>query len=176
MRYQRRKIFIDSRLQGRLILALVLLEIAILAVAVFYLNSRFSGIIEHDLYAIHRNSQTDLLSVFAEQIGWVVFEMVLLNAMMLFIAHYIWSQQVSSVVQAFRNSLYHIRSMQFFEPEPAGKQAHELLSLLNHWYSKEYVRIKSLKNEIRQIDISDEYQNSDLQAVRDRIKRCLHLL
>lgn len=176
MKQQRRKRFIDSRLQGRLILLMVALEIIILSTAMFYLNYRFANIIAHDLYSIHRINQADMLSAFAEQIGWVVFEMGILNAMMLFIAHYIWSRQISSVVQEFRNDLYQIRSLQFIELEHAKKPVHELLTLLDLWYSKERKRVAALKNEIEQANIKDHYLDSDLLTVRDQIYRCLHLL
>jgi hypothetical protein len=176
MKQQRKKRFIDSRLQGRLILLMVALEIIILATAMFYLNFRFAGLIEHDLYSIHRISQDDMLSAFAEQIGWVVFEMGILNAMMLFIAHYIWSRQISSVVQVFRNDLYHIRSLQFIELEHINKPVHELLTLLDLWYSKERKRIASLKEVVEQVNIQAHYQDNELQTVRDQINRCAHLL
>lgn len=176
MKQQRRKHYIDSRLQGRLILLMVALEVIILATAMFYLDYRFASIIEHDLYAIHRISQDDMLSAFAEQIGWVVFEMGILNAMMLFTAHYIWSRQISSVIQVFRNNLYHIRSLQLIELEHANKPVHELLTLLDLWYSNERKRIAALKQEIVQINIKDHYLDSDLQTLRDQINRCLHLL
>lgn len=176
MKQQRRKHFIDSRLQGRLILLMVALEIIILAAAMFYLDYRFAHLIEHDLYSIHRINQADMLSAFAEQIGWVVFEMVILNAMMLFIAHYIWSRQISSVVQVFRNDLYQIRSLQFIELEHVKNPVHELLTLLDRWYTNERNRIAALKQEIKQVNIEDHYQDSDLQTIRDQIIRCLHLL
>lgn len=176
MTHQRRKIFIDNRLQGRLILVMVLLEIVILATAMYYLNHRFAAKIEHDLYAIHRSSQADMLSAFAEQTGWVVFVMGVLNAMMLFIAHFIWSKQISSVVQVFRNVLNQIRSLQFVESEHVSKQVHELLSLLDLWYSKERKRIIELKHEIEQIEIKEHYQGSELQTVQERLKHCLSLL
>jgi len=176
MKQQRKKLFIDRGLQGRLILLMVALEIILLAIAMFYLNYRFASIIEHDLYAIHRISQADMLSVFAEQIAWVVFTMVILNAVMLFIAHYLWSRQISSVVQIFRNDLNHIRALQLVELDDAGKPAHELLTLLNLWYSNERRRIAALKQETGRINIKDHYAESDLQTLREQISRCLHLL
>jgi len=176
MKQQRKKLFIDKGLQGRLILLMVALEIIILATAMFYLNYRFASMIEHDLYAIHRISQDDMLSAFAEQIGWVVFGMGILNALMLFLAHYIWSCQISSVVQAFRDHLNHIRSLQFIELEHDNKPVHELLTLLDQWYSNERIRIAALKQEIEQVNIKDHYQDSELKTLRDKISRCLRLL
>lgn len=176
MKYQRKKILIDSRLQGRLILSMVLIEILILITAMFYLNHRFSVIIEHDLYAIHRSSQHDMLSAFAELIGWVIFGMGLLNAVMLFIAHYIWSQQLSSVMHIFRNVLHQIRSLQLTPVEQGAKPVHELLILLDIWYSKERGRIKAIKQEIALIKTSAQYQDSDLQSIKNRVNHCLKLL
>jgi len=176
MKQLRKKNFIDSRLQGRLIGLLVALEIAILVAAMFYLNYRFASIIEHDLYAIHRISQADMLSFFAEQIGSVVFEMIMLNAMMLFIAHYVWSRQINAVIQVFHNDLNHIHTMQFIEFSHINKPVHELLTLLNLWYSNERERIIALKKEIELFNIQDHYQANDLQKLRDQINRCILLL
>lgn len=176
MKQQRKKLFIDKGLQGSLILLIVALEIILLATAMLYLNYRFAGIIEHDLYAIHRISQADMLSAFAEQIGWVVFAMGILNAMMLFSAHYIWSRQISSVIQVFRNNLNHISSLQLVELEDAGKPVHELLALLDLWYSNERKRIAALKQQIGGINIKEHYPDSDLKMLRDQICCCLSLL
>lgn len=176
MKQQRRKIFIDGRLQGRLILLLVALEIIILATAMFYLNHRFAGMIEHDLYAIHRISQEDMLSAFIWQIVRVIFVMVILNALLLFIAHSIWSRQISSVVQEFRNGLFLIRSRKLVELEHTKEPRHELLGLLDSWHTKERNRIAALKQEIDQLNIQDQQQDSDLQILRDRMNRCLRLL
>ena len=173
---KRKKYFIDSRLQGRLIMLMVALEIVMLTVAMLYLNNRFESIIEHDLYAIHRITQADILSAFIEQIGWVVFEMGILNAMMLFIAHFIWSRQLSAVVQIFHDNLYNVRSLKFVALEHVNKPVHELLTLLDLWYSNERKCIAELKQEIGQIKIQELYQNSDLQKLIDQVNRCLNML
>ena len=106
------------------------------------------------------------LSIAQNSLPWV----------MLFAVHSLWSQQIRSVVQVFRHTLHRIRSRQFSAPEHIDKPAHELLSLLNHWYANEQQRIAALKREIEQLDIKDQYQQSDLQVLKEKTNRCLGLL
>lgn len=176
MNHRRKKIFVDNRLQGRLILAMVIVEMVILAVAMFYLNYRFASIIEDNLYSIHRSSQEDMLLVFASQIGWVVFEMGVLNVMMLFTAHYFWSQQIGTVVEVFRKELSLIRSLNFSKPDHVDKPIHELLTLVELWFSSERKRVSRLKSEIQKIHLSDEYNEEELLNIKAHLHHCQELL
>lgn len=176
MTQQRKKVLIDWGVQGKLMLLMVGLEVLILILAMFYLYGRFDSIIAHDLYSIHRNNQEGLVIAFAGQIGRVAIVLLLVNTMMLFAAHYVWSSQINSVIQGFRSVMVNIGALQFIDAAPAGKPVHELLRLQNLWYRNERNRVAALKQVTAQFCIQDQYRDEDLKILRYQINRCLHLL
>jgi hypothetical protein len=184
---QRRKHFIDNRLQGRLLVALVLLESMMLALAIIYLYIQFKGIVEQNLYSIHRTSQQALLPLFLEQLGWVVLVMSITNTLALYLAHHLWILHVKLIVAAFRETLLRVKSLDFASPvkNTLGVE-HEVLILLNQWYRGERQRIFRLRQIINSLSkpstLLEEPQslreNGDIEKLRaglQEVKRLLRL-
>lgn len=172
MKNQRKKHYISRPLQGNLIIAFVALESLLLAVTMIYLYTHFNAMIEHDLYAIHRSSQTDLLIEFMKQIGISAFGLLSINALLLSVALYFWSKQIRSILISLRESLERISSLNFRAIKPVSKPAHELQAVLHKWISIEKKRIGVLKHEISGIEIKSSYSDSDLQLLRGKLRQC----
>jgi hypothetical protein len=172
---QRRKHFIDNRLQGRLLVALVLLESMMLALAILYLYIQFKGIVEQNLYSIHPASQQALLPLFLEQLGWVVLVMSITNTLALYLAHHLWVLHIKQIIAAFRATLLRVKSLDFSSPARTvlGVE-HEVLSLLNSWYSGERTRVGQLQQAISSLPNPDTLpvapqstrENIELEALR----------
>ena len=176
MMQQRKIVLIDWGVQGKLILLMVGLEVMLLILAMIYLYGRFDSIIAHDLYSIHRNNQAGVVTAFAWQTGQVAIVLVMVNALMLFAAHYAWSRQIDSVLQVFRGVMNKIGALQFIDVAPAGKPVHELLKLQSLWYRNERNRIAAIRQVTSQFRVQEQYREADLKILRNQINRCLHLL
>ncbi|MEH6824466.1 MAG: hypothetical protein V7629_11205 [Motiliproteus sp.] len=147
----RKRLLIDKRLQGRLLVALVLLETSMLVAAMFYLYQRFSTIVDANLFTIHRSAQVSLLPEFLQQMGWVVLVMSIVNTLALLAAHALWTGRFNQVLQSFRKQLQRIATLDLRPLEQAEKTAHEVLEGLELWRAQEQVRLQQVRLQVDSI-------------------------
>ena len=164
----RKRRFIDSRLQGRMLIALVLLEVTMLLVAMIYLYQSFSSIIDANLFTIHRTAQRSLLSEFLEQMGWVLLVMSITNTLALFGAHALWAGYIRRVIQSFRWRLQRIGSLNLRAQEAPETVDHLVLEGLELWRVQEQVRLQQVQLLVEQLclPISAGVPHSAYQAQR----------
>ncbi len=170
----RRTVFIDSGLQGRLLVALILLETSMLIAALIYLYLKFSGIIEANLYTIHLSSRTALLPLFIEEMITVILVMSVTNTIALIAAHQLWRKQVKTTTSAFVRRLRRFQALDFRQ-HPEDSHAHKVLSLLYRWQKLEIGRISKLKSNINKLFKLDS-AHDDRQALRQQLHQCKQLL
>lgn len=141
---QRRRQFIDARLQGRLLVALVLLEVSMLGLATLYLYLRFDAIIDANLFMIHRSAQTELLPEFLQQMGWVVLVMSVVNTLALLAAHALWIGHIKRVVKAFRLRLARIGELDLRPLPQSDTIEHNVIDSIEAWRSHEQQRLQQI--------------------------------
>ncbi|MEH6811413.1 MAG: hypothetical protein V7677_02680 [Motiliproteus sp.] len=171
---QRRIVFIDTSLQGRLLAALILLETSMLIAALIYLYLKFNGIIEANLFTIHFSSRADLLPQFFEQMIRVILIMSLTNTVALMVAHHLWGSQIKSTMSAFVHRLRRFQALNFRRHD-AEKQPHKVLVLLHQWQQLEIDRMNQFKSRIKELADFDS-ASDDPQALRLQLQQCKELL
>lgn len=173
---QRRRHFIDTKLQGRLLVALVLLEVIMLGLATLYLYLRFSAIIDANLFVIHRPAQTELLPEFLAQMGWVVLVMSLVNTLALLAAHALWSGYIKRVVQAFRLRLAQIARLDLRPCQQADTIHHSVIERIESWRVQEQHRLGNIHRLITQLDFPSTYTATDRARISERLASLRQLL
>ncbi|MEH6471266.1 MAG: hypothetical protein V7752_08450 [Halopseudomonas sp.] len=148
---QRKRVFVDSRLQGRMLVVLVLLEVTMLLIAMIYLYSSFSTIIDTNLFTIHRSTQTSLLPEFLKQMGWVVLVMSTTNTLALFAAHALWAGYIDKVILAFRLRLERIGLLNLRSLPSAETSDHSVLDGIELWRVQEQVRLQQVRLLVEQV-------------------------
>ena len=141
---QRSRLLVDKSQQGRLLLALVVLETTLLIVAVVYLYQRFSALIDANLVTLHRTTQTALLPELLHQLGWVLLVMGVVNTLALFAAHGLWTRHLSAVIRDFRRRLERIGSLDLRPLKPDTNVSHEVLDALEAWREQEQKRLQQV--------------------------------
>ncbi len=147
----RKRLLIDKHMQGRLLVALVLLETSMLVAAMFYLYQRFSTIVDANLFTIHRSAQVSLLPEFLQQMGWVVLVMSIVNTLALLVAHALWTGLLNQVLQSFRKHLQRIATLDLRPLEESEKTAHEVLDGLELWRAQEQLRLQQISLQVDSI-------------------------
>ena len=147
----RRRQFIDAQLQGWLLAALVLLEVAMLALATLYLYLRFSAIIDASLFTIHRPAQIELLSEFMKQMGWVVLVMSLVNTLALLAAHALWVGYIKRVIKVFRLRLAQVARLDLRPFQQSDTIQHKVIDSVESWQMKELHRLERIHLLIDQL-------------------------
>ena len=176
MNNKRKRKYLGWSLQGNLIFAIVILEIATLAATIFFLNVQFTTILDHDLYAIHRSSQSDLLSKISEQIVLAASCMLLINALFLFAILRFWSDQIKTITSSIRIYMSQIKSLQFTSHVPEPASGHELIKVMEKWISAERERNFSLRQKISAIEIKNNYERQELHELQLQLRHCTQLI
>ncbi|WP_210397871.1 hypothetical protein [Motiliproteus sediminis] len=138
-RVRRRKL-IDLRLQGWLLLALVVLETAMLVAAMIFLYFRFSAAIEANLFTIHRSAQQPLLPLFLKEMAIVIVTMGVINTLALILANGLWMGHIKRVLAAFRQQLQKVGRLDLTPGLSDPQPEHEVLALLESWRAREVAR------------------------------------
>jgi len=144
---RRRRVYVDGDLQGRLVAALVLLEVTLLLAALAYLHHAFGNIIDDSLYVIHAAERQPLLPRLAAELGLVVLVCGLANTAALFVAHGLWAAHVRSVLADMRKRLDKVRALDL-RPDPAWAseaRKHRLVELTERWIESERHRMIAVR-------------------------------
>lgn len=176
-RNQRRRKLIDARLQGILLVALVVLEVGLLAGATLYLFHQFSVIIDQNLFVIHRSAQRPLLPAFLKEMGTVVMIMSVLNTLALLVAHKLWVRHIQVVTQDFRDRLERIRALDFRAHDDRAGPRHEVLERLEQWRQAEDRRYAELAGLLAQLPAPEGgYSDAERARIAELLERCRALL
>lgn len=167
--YQRRIKYIDSRLQGRLIVALMILESVIVSVAMVYLYYDYSALFEVYLYSIHRLGNEDFFFNLMQELFVVVLVMSVFNVFMLIIASSLWVRHINAILSCFTDGLRAINQLDL-RSRQTGNVTHEVISELDEWRQRETRRYVELREHLPQIKSAPMAQR--LQAIEE----CLEVL
>ena len=139
--------YIDSKLQGQLVRALVVLEVSLFAAACFYLYFALAGIIEERLYIIHGADRVDLLPLMLRELGLVVLVCGVINVLAVFIAHGLWVHQIRSVLAQLHLRMERVRQLDLRVAPPGAREAtvHRLIDLCDRWIDAERRRMLAVR-------------------------------
>ncbi len=173
---QRRQHYIDHRIQGTLIIALVVLEVAMVVAVLFHLNGQFEQLLENTLYSIHPPSDEEVRKQIYWEIGVSVVWMSFINLCALVLAHVLWGKYVRKVMASFREGVQFMGTLQFSKPIQRV-ELHAVLNTLSRWQESERSRVVKIKGAITSLqkDLSSEYELSSvvdqLEAVKSLCRR-----
>ena len=150
MREQRKHFYNDHGLQGYLLAGLILLEITLVLLLLFYLFSELNQIIESHLYRIHNTrsaSWPEILSLLATAMAGFL----IVNIVALYLAHLIWGRYVRNTISLFSSGLDRIILRDFSGLPPSAPGQHRIIDLLEDWYSRERQRCQSIELQLEQL-------------------------
>ncbi|MBF0427465.1 MAG: hypothetical protein HQL94_00970 [Magnetococcales bacterium] len=153
------RLYVDFRIQMRMLIALVILESALVCGGVGYLYLRYKAVIEENMYRIHHVPQ-DFFSLLLEETGWVVAFMLVLNLLGLFFADRVWGWYVKRVLGSFTALSFKVTDLDFCEDRESPEQ-HVVLDLMLTWRQKERRRALEIRAIMEQIE-TDKDQHEQL--------------
>lgn len=140
MNSRRRRLYLDGQLQGRLLLALVSFETLLFASAWLFLYRSFAG-------SLAAAGELPKASAMAAEMAWVVLVCCLVNALVLTLAHFLWTRRVRRVVAGLEQRLQRIDSLDL-RPDPAWNQErchHRVIDLCDRWIEGERRRMLAVR-------------------------------
>ncbi len=146
--------YVDYKIQMRMLLALLALELTIMTAGLFYLYYRFSALIDANLYRIHRGTSSDVFSTMLTETGWVIGISLLVNLTALLIADRLWVTYVRSILTTFGSHADQIADLDFRDQQTNLGTKHKALGMIQTWLQGERQRALTIRTVLNTIDIN----------------------
>lgn len=136
---QRKHFYSDQKIQGYFLVGLVILEITLAGLLMVFFYYQVNNIIDKHLYQMHSIESTSWSEIFTlltvSMSGFVV-----INMLVLYLAHLVWERYVRQTVFLFSSGLDKILALDFSDRSVMTQGHHHLLDLMTRWLKKEHNR------------------------------------
>lgn len=161
--------YVDYKIQMRMLLALVVLELTIISIGLVYLYHRFSTLIDANIYRIHKDTSSDVFTTLLYETGWVVGVSLLVNLVALFIADRLWVNYVRSILISFGSHADHIADLDFRDQHPNITSKHSSLDMIQAWSRGERQRALDIRLAVGAIDLNEINNQSGWKQIRNHL-------
>ena len=171
----RRKKYIDSNIQGRLIAGLLLLEVLLFTVAMWFVYQELQMAIDNSLYRVHK-PQADSSSILIKALFTTIPWIVAVNVLLIIAIDQLWGKYLAKIIEPLRSIVYRLKSLDLRAHRDVAAE-HVVLEHAQDWVHQERERCKAIRQfvqlmpeEITQLN-TDERHNT--VETLNRIKRHL---
>jgi hypothetical protein len=177
MHEQRKHYYNDHRLQGRLLAALILLQVTLVLSLLAYLHIELNGLIESHLYSFHSAKPASWPEIFSLLL-FTIGIFLCVNLAALYLAHLIWGRYVAQTIELFSAGLERMIELDFSADLPAGAAHHRIIELLANWFDKERQRNRDIAQQLNRLQAYagrqlGESERAELQAILRDYRRLL---
>lgn len=165
----RRRHYIDRSVQGRLLVALVLMEFAVFGAAMLLAYVEMNGVIEANLYKIHR-PEASSQPLLMEALLPIVLGIFLINLMVVLVATRFWSAYVNAIVRPLQDLFSRVSSLDMRET-PLEHERHEVLALGQRWFDTERQRCLAIRDLVDALPLDSVPDGESAAALRGGIAR-----
>lgn len=134
--------YIDSRLQGGLIVAVLLFELLLIVVGLMILHGELHQVVEDQLFRIHPGVQEGM-PVLVHHLVSAMGVIVLANVSLVIAIEWFWSRYVAKITTPLREIFDAVHFLDLrYKPEPAVN--HDVLNKAGNWVQTEHLRCSRL--------------------------------
>jgi len=148
---KRRIIYIDDRIQKWLLVALVTLEVLLIASTLWILYIQMNEIVEANLYRIHISQKHNIYPLLLKTIMIALIGLIAVNTLMLWVVGWVWARHVDSILNPFRNLVSKVEALDFREDEPISIP-HKVVELALAWRHSNRQNMLKLRQEISRLN------------------------
>ncbi len=172
--YRRRQHYVDSSVQHSLLIAMMTLEVALVAASIWFVHWRLVQYIDDNMYRMHMaHAGLTLTRLVAEGFPVLVL-FVVTNLLALTLVAGLWSARENLVLQDFIKLMEKTRELDFSgDTEP--RRPHEVLKLAAAWRALEQARFAALREQLANLE-GAEPSDQSLQNLRVAVTRLNQLL
>lgn len=165
--HRRRRHFIDAGIQGRLLVALLGLEVILFSGAMLWLYLDLSQIIEGNLYRVHY-ADTEGLSPFLNTLFTVIPVILLVNLAALWLADVIWRGHVRRIVNQLRRILVRISKLDLKEESEDRRVHHDVIEKARSWVANERQELQKIKKTVSALPDTIDF-SEEKELIRTRV-------
>jgi hypothetical protein len=148
---KRRIVYVDDRIQKGLLIALVSLEVLLIAGTLWILYIQMSAIVEANLYRIHISQNQSIYPLLLKTVMIGLIGLIAVNALMLWVVGWLWARHVDSILNPFRYLVSKVEALDFREDEPISIP-HKVVELALDWRHSNRQNMLKLRQEISRLD------------------------
>lgn len=172
--HRRRIHYVDHVLQKWLVLALVALEIGLVAAMVWAMNLRLGQAIDENLYRVHLARATPILQQLWQEAALLLGIFIVANLIALFVADRIWSRFVDALLRDFM-ALVGKTGRLDFTPDPDLAGRHDALDLALRQRAQQRHRFAEIRDQLARLE-SLAAADGSAQEVRTAVDNLDRLL
>jgi hypothetical protein len=170
----RRRHYVDRNIQGRLIVALILIEMLLFAAAMWFVYQQMQAAIDQELYRVHQvaaRSSPVLLHALYQVMPWII----IVNVLVTIGIDRIWASHINLIVGKLRRLAQQVASLDLRGRVDAPE--HAVLRQASQWLEAEQLRCQQIRQWVQTLpdkpDLSDPAQQQRLVAQLQRIQQYL---
>ncbi len=166
--HRRRRHFIDATIQGRLLAALIGLELILFSGAMIWLYIDLSKIIDENLYRVHY-ADTGSSSPFIASLLTIIPVILLVNVLALWLADVIWRAYIRRIVNQLRRMLSRISNLDLRAQPEDQRVQHDVIDRARSWLENERNEFKQIKDMVQtlpdNLDSADEKERARVKVI-----------
>ncbi len=159
--------YVDRSVQRSLLVAMVALEVVLVAAATWQLHWHLNELIEESLYRVHLADAGPTLVQLTTEAAGVLSMFIAVNVVALLLAEGIWSRHENLVLRKFTALIDKTRRLDFSrDTEPLRR--HEVIAAVLAWREAERARLSAIRERVGKLDaaVSGDY---DPQGMREAL-------
>lgn len=168
----RRKKYIDTSIQGRLIITLLILEVLIFSLAMWFVYQELQTAIDNNLYRVHQpdsESRPVLLTALLDIIPWIL----IINVLLLVGIDRIWGNYLAKIIEPLRHTAERVSHLDLRKAATAHNN-HSVLEYAQQWTSQERERCKVIQKLVQSLpNQANESEQADISTVLTEVKERL---
>lgn len=159
---KRRIIYVDDKIQKRLLIALLTIEILLVVVTLGVLYWQMNSVTEANLYQVHFPGKPNLYALLLKTALAGLTGLVVINVLMLWIAGWVWACHVDSIVKPFSELIGKVEALDFSE-DAVMHVPHKVVGLVLAWRHTRRQHLLKLRAEITKLDELGELSSAETQ-------------
>ncbi|MDD5176550.1 MAG: hypothetical protein PHQ05_09040 [Sterolibacterium sp.] len=172
--HRRRRLYVDSTIQRSLLVAMVVLEVTLVAAAIWFAYGHLIEVINANMYRMKVVQTGPTMMLFAKEGLWVLGVFAVANLVALMVAAGIWSRHENLVVQDLDLLTGKTKELDF-SSDANILPKHEVLALTLTWREQERIRFSAIRDRVAKLEaaLSSGEPPGDIQGMVDNLNRLL---
>lgn len=166
----RRKKFVDTNIQGRLIAGLLLLEIIVFAAAMGFVYQQLQTAIDINLYRVHQpdaENRAVLFNALVRTIPWIIG----VNILMLIGIDRLWANYVTKIILSLRHIIERVAQFDLHSDSLVSPH-HAVLHHAQLWVEAEQERCGNLRRLVQSIpDTVEQTDSTELTRLAEILQQ-----
>lgn len=173
--YRRHIFYVDRAIQRPFIVGLVLVEVALVVIAIAVAYWRLNVVIDESLYRVHITEFGPVWMRLAKEAAWILGAFAAINMLVLVVVESI-SSRFERLVLEDLGALIRKTEHLDFSADSGDRNTHEILTLALAWREKERARFVAVRDQLDQMKVVFGINPPSKSKVRTAIESIRNLI